>query len=205
MDGRRSPLGWWLIGLIATTIAVLFCIQYVDRPVATYVETNLRHGALFEGAYDVLRPLPLLAVIALIWLGVQGFRMPAAATVRHRTSVVACWAIAWGLAMAEVLKHLFGRSQTYPEWALERIYRFHFLHGHEGYDAFPSGTMSVGGAVLAVLWLRLPRLRPLWAAILLLIIFLLVVTDSHWVSDIIGGTFVGISVGWLTTNMLSHE
>lgn len=191
----------WLALLFATAALVALCILYVDHPLADFVEDHLRHRPFFNAAVVILRPLPALAVLALGFLLVDGLRTVAGSppALWSRTPVIASWAACWGLATTVVLKRVFGRSDAYPTWALSHVDRWLFLWGHEGYESFPSGTMTVGTAVLAVLWIRSPALRPLWMALLLLAVVLLVVTDSHWIADIIAGTFLGATIGWLTT------
>ena len=65
------------------------------------------------------------------------------------------------------------------------------------YDSFPSGHMMLAGAFAGV-FMRFYRvsIRPL-AALLLLAAALLVLGDWHFISDVIVGTFLGVSAGVL--------
>ena len=105
------------------------------------------------------------------------------------------------------LKNAFGR--TWPEsWMGPHIsfirdgaYGFNPFHGGPAYTDFPSGHMTVVCAVVSVLWFCYPKFRPLYILCALVTATLLVVTNFHFVSDLIAGTFLGISVGWITMAM----
>ena len=121
-------------------------------------------------------------------------RSPAAWT---RIPVLAAWSVAWALPAAVALKHAIGRSWA-ELYAARGVYGFHPLHGGSGYEAFPSGTTTVAGAVLAVLWIRVPRLRAACVLLLAAISGALVATNSHWVSDVVAGSFLGAAIGTMT-------
>jgi membrane-associated phospholipid phosphatase len=75
----------------------------------------------------------------------------------------------------------------------------HILHLYAGSEAssFPSGHMVLAGAFAGV-FMRLYRVS-IWplSALLLLGAALLVAGDWHFLSDVIAGTFLGISAGIL--------
>jgi hypothetical protein len=48
-----------------------------------------------------------------------------------------------------------------------------------------------------VLWVAYPKLRPLWALMVLAVVIGLIGADYHFVSDIVAGGFLGASTGWL--------
>jgi membrane-associated phospholipid phosphatase len=64
-------------------------------------------------------------------------------------------------------------------------------------SSFPSGHMMLSGAFAGV-FMRLYRasIRPL-AALLLIAAVLLVVGDWHFLSDVVAGSFLGLSAGAL--------
>ncbi|HEY2824721.1 MAG TPA: hypothetical protein VGI83_04180, partial [Gemmatimonadales bacterium] len=71
-----------------------------------------------------------------------------------------------------------------------------------GYQALPSGTMGVAGAVVAVVWRRHPPFRIPTAIVFGLTAFALAITNSHWVADTIAGAFLGVWIGSLTVALL---
>jgi membrane-associated phospholipid phosphatase len=105
------------------------------------------------------------------------------------------------------LKSAFGR--TWPEswmgfhisFIRDGAYGFNPFHGGPAYTAFPSGHIAAVCAIVSVLWVCYPKFRPLYVLFVLLTAIALVVSNFHFVSDVIAGIFLGISVGWITTAM----
>jgi membrane-associated phospholipid phosphatase len=54
---------------------------------------------------------------------------------------------------------------------------------------------------MAVLWLLYSRWRWLYALFMLAVTVCLLGANYHFLSDVIAGGFVGISVGWITVRM----
>jgi membrane-associated phospholipid phosphatase len=67
-----------------------------------------------------------------------------------------------------------------------------------GYGAFPSATTAITAALLGVLWVRSPARRISWIAALVLVGAALAFTNNHWLSDVIGGGFLGWTIGLMT-------
>lgn len=197
----------WLLALFVTAILVAICWMYVDRPVADFVTLHFMHTRVMGVAHVLLMPLPATAIVALGFLLVHTLRQAAGEPAARwtQTPAVAAWAVAWALGVTAVLKRLVGRTDVYPSWVLNRVYTVHPVFWRPNSDAFPSGTMLIGTALMAVLWLRWPGGRPAWMAFVLVLVALLVVTNSHWISDIIAGTFLGGTLGWLTSATMPGE
>jgi membrane-associated phospholipid phosphatase len=96
---------------------------------------------------------------------------------------------------SEVLKPLFGVPM--PEEVMEGArHAFNFLQGSEN-SSFPSGHMALAGAFAGVFMrLRTASVWPL-SALLVLAACLLIAGDWHFLSDVIAGTFVGVTAGIL--------
>src|SRR6266849_5915336 len=58
----------WLFAFVATTIMVVMCIAYVDRPVAVFFDRHLRHTVAWDWLNRALAPLDLAVVMALLFL-----------------------------------------------------------------------------------------------------------------------------------------
>jgi len=52
--------------------------------------------------------------------------------------------------------------------------------------------------VLSVIWIAAPRGRFPGALLGAMVAVAIIMTNSHWVSDVIGGGFLGAFSGWLT-------
>jgi len=191
---------------MACTAAVLACMAWVDRPVADYVQAHFRGTPLFEWttrALGLLPPVLFVLLVGLVTAGVLalcGRQMPG----WTRLPMLCGWSVALALSAAVALKRVFGRSWA-DLYTARGVYGFHPLHGGYGYEAFPSGTTTVACALLAVVWIRVPRLRAAAALLLAGIAVALVITNSHWVSDVIAGCYLGTAVGAMTVRMLGGE
>ena len=86
-----------------------------------------------------------------------------------------------------------------PSFIRDGVYGFHFMHAGEGYNSFPSGHTASACAVLSVLWFWYPSLRAIWIISGLAVGAGLVGLNYHFLSDVIAGAFVGLSMGWLMT------
>jgi membrane-associated phospholipid phosphatase len=196
----------WLVGLIATVVAVTVSFQWFDRPIALMVHNNLGqpHFGIFEWLTHIPDPLIPLAVITFILLGL---RILVSRTLSDFQAVafVCSISVIVGETIKDQLKFIFGRTwpETWignnPSFIRDGVYGFHFMHGGAAYQSFPSGHMAATCALMSVLWIWYPRLRALWAIAGLAVGAGLVGADFHFLSDVIAGAFVGLSIGWMIT------
>jgi membrane-associated phospholipid phosphatase len=83
-------------------------------------------------------------------------------------------------------------------------YKFHWFNGGDAYSSFPSGHMAAAVAVLSVLWIYYPRLRPLCLAAAVLLAIALIGSNFHFAGDVLAGGFVGMTVGWMTVSLFDQ-
>jgi len=196
----------WLVALAATTAAVLLSMAYVDRPVADYVHIHLLQSVIIQALAKGLEPLVLFVGLGFCVLVAAGCWVLAGRTVSAcmETPLLCSWSMVWTMAATQALKAAFGHSEpdmwtgTVAGISAHGTFAFHFLNGGPLFEAFPSGTTSITASILSVLWIRAPRLRTLCALLLAYVAFGLIVTNGHFVADIIGGAFLGASTGWMT-------
>jgi membrane-associated phospholipid phosphatase len=205
----KSPFRYWLVAFALCAAAAAVCVAYVDRPVADYVHVHLLQLVIVGVLNDMLTGLELGAAFAFVFLIAAGCwkiagRQLAAWT---RTPLLCSWSLMWALSSAEGMKRVFGRAEpdmwtgftpTDPHLSL---YGFHLFRMGPQFESFPSGTTAVAAAVLSVLWIVMPRLRWLWALTLAIVAISVVITNSHFVSDVIAGGFLGASIGWMTVHL----
>ena len=193
---RRLPvlLRAWLLSFAACTAAAAFSFRHLDVPMAKY----------FWSIGRFLHPLnkPFGASIILALEAAVILSLVLARLVRGHISqfaqvlAVACLAsiCAYGINSL-VLKPFFGIPN--PTAVLHGA--AHALHLWKGsaMSSFPSGHMVLSGAFAGV-FMRLYRAStwPL-AALLLIAAVLLVVGDWHFLSDVVAGSFLGLSAGAL--------
>ncbi len=205
-----SALRYWLLAFALCVAAVIFSVAYVDRPVADYVHANLLQLVFFEVIGDALAPLAAVVVLALLLLLGSACWVATGRPLGSWTGtpLLCSWSLVWALAAEVTLKRIFGRAE--PEYwtgASESaghlgVYGFRLLRGHAGFESFPSGTMAIAASILSVLWILVPRLRVIWALVFAFVAVAIVVTNGHFVADVIAGAFLGASIGWMTVRLL---
>ncbi len=102
-----------------------------------------------------------------------------------------------------LLKYTFGRITT-RFWLLHpHAHEFHWLHGTGNYTGFPSGHMAVLTVFVAALWVYYPRRRTVYLFFLAALALALIVTNYHFISDIIAGVYTGLLVHGATDSFLT--
>jgi len=205
MAGNRA-FRRWLLGLALCAGVVTLCVAYVDRPVADFVFTHLSHKDLYRKLVRLPDPLLWVVMLAVVILLVAGCRAIAGRGLDawKKAPLLCSWALVWALAAVTVLKLAFGR--TWPGAYMEYgVYGFNPFHGGDDYQSFPSGITAGTASILAVLWILMPRLRVVWGLGLGVVAFGLVMTNSHFVGDVIGGGFLGATTGWMSVVLWRRE
>jgi membrane-associated phospholipid phosphatase len=196
----------WLAGLAATVVAVVSAYFWLDRPIALLVHSSIHpaHRSVFIHLSEIPNPIIPCAVLVLIALGFRA--LSGRPIINHYAAALVC---SGSVLFAEVtknyLKFIFGRTwpetwtQNNPSFIRDGVYGFDFLHAGPAYESFPSGHMTTTCAVLTVLWVWYPRWRGLYLAAAVVIGAGLVGANYHFLSDVIAGSFVGISTGAMAT------
>lgn len=196
----------WLASLGGTIAVITISFFWLDRPVALFAHEHFRypHREIADELSRFPNPIVVLALGLSIILGAKMLvRWPLS---RNQANMFVCSLSVLGTeAIKNCLKYIFGRTwpetwiQDNPSFIRDGVYGFNFMHGGVAYLSFPSGHMATACAVISVLWVRYPQFRFVYLAAGLLIAAVLVGTNYHFLSDVIGGTFLGISIGWMGT------
>jgi len=184
----------WLLSFIVCAVAVAVSFARLDVPIALH----------FWGAGRSLKPLNtafgsavILSLESVVALGLILARIVRGHISRFgETLAIACLAsiCAYGINSG-VLKPLLG--VPIPAEVVEGArHSFNFLEG-SGNSSFPSGHMVLAGAFAGVFMSLYRASVWLLAGLLVLAAGLLVVGAWHFLSDVIAGTFVGVSAGML--------
>jgi membrane-associated phospholipid phosphatase len=193
----------WFAVMLATAALVAFAFKHVDLVVLAKV---LPYSHRFEGLGKGLASAVLLAFEALMFLGLAVVRF-----VRGRLSpfgratAVACVSSICAYAInANVLKILFGVPAPW-QVLYGSPHTAHFLQGTVD-SSFPSGHMALAGAFAGALMRHYPKsILPL-AGLLAVAGGLLIAGSWHFVSDVLAGTFVGVTAGLLAAEVwIAHE
>lgn len=183
------------LALIATLTA---CVLWVDRRVALWFNAQFHGTAVARAMHGIFVSIEVLlpvaaALLLAATLAFRSMRPAAPRWLRRAVSGGSATALSLGLALA--LKFVFGRSDIDPMFLRHGIYRFAFFHLRPGYGAFPSAHMAGVTALVTGLRLRTIAERSALAFVIAVLAFALLVTNGHWLSDIIAGTCLGIVMG----------
>ena len=201
---------------VVCTVAVGVSVALIDRPVATWVHEHLGyqwyawfpvnfHGhllgldpfSIMAAPSEALRPLSALVFVVLAIAASAGWRP----RFRGRIALALCLSVFASLVISSIAKEAFGRTWpeswlgSNPSWIRDGVYGFFPFHGGDGWGSFPSGHTSVVTAPATILWLVWPELRLAGAAIVAVAVVGLIGGNYHFVSDIIGGLFLGLAIG----------
>jgi membrane-associated phospholipid phosphatase len=203
MKRSPHPLGTWSLGLIGTAIAVAVGYFWLDRPIAHLAHDALQPYHLFQKLTLIPDALLPLAAVAIVLVGLRA--LSGAQPSRFETVFfLAGISLALGLVAKDELKIAFGRTwpetwiRNNPSFIRDNVYGFFPFHGGTGYASFPSGHTTAICAAMTVFWICYPRFRPLYALAMAGAAIGLVGANFHFLSDVIAGAFLGVSVGWMT-------
>lgn len=190
----RFPGRIWLLSLLACTLAVAVAFSHFDVPIARSVYGIFGPGKILAAGFASIILLSIEAAVVLVLVIlrlVRGHLSPLS-----EATALACLASICAYAVNDsTLKPLFGVSN--PSAVLQGARHVFHLLSRATSNSFPSGHMVLAGAFAGV-FMRLYRSSiPALSTLLLIAAVLLVVGDWHFVSDVISGTFVGVSAGLL--------
>ena len=196
----------WIVALVGTASAVTFSYQWLDRPIALYINFRFQRPETIVRVHGLPDPFVVLALTIFICLGL--WNLSGRALSRFQTTaLLSSLSLLVTQAAKAQLKTLFGRTwpstwiDNNPSFLRDGAYGFNFLHGGPGYASFPSGHMAITCAVLSVLWIYYPWARTFYALATLAVAILLVGGNYHFLSDVIAGGFIGVSTGWMVTSL----
>ena len=198
MGGIRN----WALGFLGTTILVTVSYFWLDRPIALFVHAQLDGIDLFGKLThipNVLAPIALVVLVAAVLRGLSGRPLSKFFTVMLLSGL----SLAVAVIVKDQLKLAFGRTwpetwvRNNPSFIRDGVYGFFPFHGGPGYVSFPSGHTTTICTVMTVLWLCYPRWRALYALAMAVVAIGLVGANFHFLGDVIAGSFLGITAGWL--------
>lgn len=195
---HMRSVGFMLLVLALSLVAVF----YVDAPVALWIKAHLLSYAPF---HDYTNNLPS----HLFWVVLIGstfsfsiyfyLRRLGEHSPRRDFFLLLGVVLPVAFLVKHVLKLLFGRIEVRLWLSNPDAHPVHWFQvGKRWYDAFPSGHMVVFMTIFMALWQFYPRWRHCYAAGSGLLALALILTNYHYVSDVIAGTYIGMLVYWAT-------
>ncbi len=199
----KTPFGGFVI---CAALLVSGCL-YLDVRLAEFVSEKAGYGFLFSESVSNLPDLLFLMVIIITvvsWTGrLYKTGKPAKGRILDFLEHIGL-AVPFAFVLKELLKELFGRTNT-RVWLLhpDRL-GFHWFHGGGDFASFPSGHMAVFTVLVLGVCRCFPRLRAVCAGLLFVFAVVLIVTQYHFFSDIAAGACLGVVVDWLTRRGLAY-
>jgi membrane-associated phospholipid phosphatase len=198
-----TALQKWIFSLAAVVVASGISYQWLDRPIALLSRRSIS-GHAFVLLGQLPDPFLPLAVIVFVSLGLGKLSGRVLSKVQ-KCAWVCSISLITAVATKAELKLVFGRTWpsswmgNNPSYVRDGVYGFNFFHGGNEYASFPSGHMAMVCAVIAVFWVYFPAGRAFYILAILTAGAGLVVANYHFLSDVIAGSFVGVTCGWITT------
>lgn len=193
----------WLLSLLICTLAVALAFVYLDVPMARRVYGLLGSGAILGKGFASAVLLGIEAAVALALVCIRIMRGHLSRF--GEATALACLTSICAYAINDsTLKLFFGVPN--PAAVLHGTrHAFDLLAGSSN-SSFPSGHMVLAGAFAGV-FMRLYKTSILTLfALLLIAAVLLIAGDWHFISDVIAGTFLGVSAGLLAGEVwLAHS
>jgi len=193
----------WVGSLLLVALFALISVASFDKPVAILVHDLFGTRHFGRLAHSPGQSIPLISSVIFVICGfaaLLGRRFS-----RLETAVLLCTI---SLVVTEVIKNqlkfVFGR--TWPDsWAPgilslihDNQFGFHFFHPGVSFGSFPSGHAAAVAAVMSALWILFPKLRAGCGICVAAADVGLVFLNLHFISDVVVGTFLGVSVGLFT-------
>jgi len=199
-----TALKRWLLSMAVVVVASTISYWWLDQPIARLVHGQIQHHEAFVRLTHIPDPFLPLAVMTFVGLGLWVLCDRRLSKIQD-AALVCSISLVVAEATKNQLKFVFGRTwpdtwvDNNPSFIRDGVYGFNLFHGGPGYASFPSGHAAVACAAITVLWMYYPKLRLIYLVVSLAIAVGLIGANYHFLSDIIAGSFVGISAGWMAT------
>lgn len=188
----------WLLSLLICTLAVGLTFVYLDVPIAHRVYGHLGSTESLEKGFASAVLLGVEATVALALVGIRITRGHLSAFLE--ATALACLTSICAYAINDNALKLFFGVPNPASVLLGTRHAFYLLRG-SSISSFPSGHMVLAGAFAGV-FMRLYRTSIVtFSALLLIAAVLLIIGDWHFVSDVLAGTFLGVSAGILAGDL----
>ena len=198
---RNRNAGASLYTFGATTLAVAGSVMFLDEPISLAVGRLMQsHGFLARyggNLPDLLLPAVLL-LSAWMWIAYVHRVRRGVLDDRTRFHLVAGTALPAAFLLKTALKFVFGRINTRAWMESPAVPSFLWFRGGEAHAGFPSGHMTVFAALAVAAWYFFPRARVACAALLLALGSALILTNYHFLADVIAGAYLGWAVAAVT-------
>lgn len=194
-----QPIKYLILTLPSTIIAIVVCYYFIDKPLAH--EMLILHPIKRSGAFSLNASVLLtqLSYLVIVLMFIVLFFCHARAKTGRLVNCLTllCTSMAISFFIKSVLQFTFGRYV--PRYRASDILLFernHHLYGFHWFQSgcFPSGHMAVFSAALCAIALYYPRGKLISICLGLILAIALIALNYHFLSDIIAGTYLGMTI-----------
>ncbi|HSH72624.1 MAG TPA: phosphatase PAP2 family protein [Methylophilaceae bacterium] len=167
---------------------------YMDEPLAIWIDLNVRSHKLINIYTSDIPDLLLLSVIVLSTLSWAAYFYLKSRGIKNKHRVfflITGIALPLSFIVKTLLKLVFGRIETRIWLTDHSLDGMHWFSGENGFDGFPSGHMVVFTTFFVGLWQFYPLYRDLYLVTWLGLAIALMLTNYHFLSDVIAGSYFG--------------
>lgn len=179
---------------LGAILIILGSIRFLDREIAVGVMRFLKSNRILHNAAANIPDLLLIIVCigtTVMWLAyIIRSRNKDSDAQLLRFLQLAATAVPAAYLLKAVLQFAFGRTNTRLWLITGAPLQFNWFHG-TGTGGFPSGHMTVFTAFGAAICCLYPCYRRSAFLLLVLLGAALIITDYHFLSDVIAGAYIG--------------
>jgi len=196
---KKNSLKNLVIITVITFLTIIISIHFLDADIAIGVMHFIRsirplHRAT-ENIPDILPDIVALGTL-FMWV-IYFYRLYKKKNdVETHFLLLAATTLPVSYILKTFLKYMFGRTNP-RSWILHhKPLVFDWFH-HFGSGSFPSGHMTVFVAFCTALLFYYPKYRKIVLIFLVLLGISLIGTDYHFLSDVIGGAYLGYITSYI--------
>lgn len=202
----QKPCNWLRFTVISTiaTAIIFVCIFFLDAWVAQNVKSFLHASPRLEISFVAIpNLLPLVVGAGTAGLGVaylvQFRRSDSSHTIFLKLAMIVV-PVAYVVKM--FLQYVFGRTSTRLWMSKGDEMVFSCFTPLSNYPCFPSGHMTVFTAFFTAVWMFYPQYRLVTIVFLTILGIALVVTNYHYLGDVLAGFFCGVLITAITSHFI---
>jgi membrane-associated phospholipid phosphatase len=192
----------FIITLGVCVVMIGLCYWFVDKPVVFFTHAHgFREYTILHWIQKIPNIIFPLVILAIIYLGYKFYKK--SITYFDRFILRCIISLILITILKYPIKYFFARhwpSTFCNNLSLlkDGVYGFSFFNIGKAYEAFPSGNTANIFTIATITWFYYPRWR--WLGILVVILSVIGVVGLyyHFVSDVIGGAFLGITMAIVT-------
>ena len=190
------------------SLFVVTGIFFLDNHLSFAVERFLRDGSSFglRTAHIPDLLLPFVLILSVSFLAVRRVRIRRFGEDAYSAfCLLGAAVLPFSFLVKTALKPLFGRIET-RVWLKNPLPPgLQWFHPSGGHSGFPSGHMMVLTALAVAFWLYFPKPGGKCLLLLPLMGAVLIITNYHFLTDVVAGAYFGLAVTSTTAFLLEEN